>query len=76
MAASSSTRVYRPVIELARAIVAATDRYDLIEDIGWSTDNPLREFDIFVVKYGQKPERGIGIQRTLHQPGQFTTPVI
>jgi hypothetical protein len=61
--------LYRPVIDLARAIVKATSRDDLIADIGWATDNPLREFDIFVVKYGQEPEEDFGVVRTLYQKG-------
>ena len=61
--------LYKPVIDLARAIVKATSRNDLIADIGWATDNPLREFDMFVVKYGQKPEEDFGVVRTLYQKG-------
>jgi hypothetical protein len=57
--------LYTPIIELSRKIVAATSAHDLRDDIGWVTDNPLREFDIFVVKYGQVPDEDYGIVRSL-----------
>jgi len=59
-------RVYRPVIDLAREIVAGIDQADLTADIGWCTVNPLREFDLFVVKAGQLPEQGWGIESRLY----------
>jgi len=59
-------KMYKPVIELAREIVSKTKQEDLKKDIGWVTRNPIREFDIFLVKYGQKPEKEFGIERTLY----------
>src|SRR5262249_8123408 len=56
--------IYKPVIDLARKIVEQTSQQDLIADIGWSTTNPVREFDIFTVSYGQVPDNGWGIMRT------------
>jgi hypothetical protein len=50
-------RIYKPVIELARQIVVVTDPRDLTDDLGWKTDNLLREFDIFTVLYGQVPDK-------------------
>lgn len=61
----TKSRVYKPVIELAREITANADVMDLLSDIGWVTDNPLREFDIFMVKFGQVPEPTWGLTRNL-----------
>jgi hypothetical protein len=58
-------KMYKPVIDLARAIVGVTSQQQLIADIGWNTKNPLREFDIFTVTYGQVPDIEWGITRTL-----------
>ena len=58
-------RMYKPLIDLARQIVSEISIKELKSDIGWVTSNPLREFDIFVVKYGQQPEQECGIERTL-----------
>jgi len=58
-------RMYKPIIDLTREIVSRTKQQDLEIDIGWVTDNPIREFDIFLVKYGQRPEKEFGIERTL-----------
>jgi len=45
----------------------------LEEDIGWVTNNLIREFDIFLVKYGQKPDEKFGIMRKLaNWDGNFT----
>lgn len=63
----TSEKMYKPLINLARQIAAHTKQEDLKRDIGWVTVNPIREFDIFVVKYGQKPERDFGIARTLYE---------
>ncbi len=63
--AYTNARMYRPAIDLARAIAHATTQDDLKGDIGWVTGNPIRELDLFLVKYGQKPEREAGIARTL-----------
>lgn len=65
----TSPSIYRPVIDLARRIVGSVSQESLKQDIGWVTDNPLREFDIFIVKYGQQPEEEFGITRTLHKSG-------
>jgi hypothetical protein len=64
-----SEKMYKPIIELAREITSITKREDLEKDIGWVTHNPIREFDIFLVKYGQKPEREFGVERTLYDTG-------
>lgn len=58
--------MYKPVIDLARGIVSDLDVDILVADIGWATNNPMREFDIFVVKAGQLPEREFGIERRLY----------
>jgi hypothetical protein len=65
----TNARMYRAVIDLARRIVAATDQQDLIADIGWRSNNPLREFDISLVKYGQVPDENWGLTRTLYKGG-------
>ena len=57
--------MYRPCIDLARRIVAAVDPEELRQDIGWVTANPLREFDLFMVKSAQQPESTFGLTRTL-----------
>jgi hypothetical protein len=62
----TSEKMYKPVIDLAREIVSRTKQEDLKKDIGWVTCNPIREFDIFLVKYGQKPEKEFGVERTLY----------
>lgn len=54
--------IYKPIIDLAVRVVSDIDPQDLVADIGWSTDNPIREFDIFLVKSGQRPEPEIGIE--------------
>jgi hypothetical protein len=58
--------IYKPAIKLARKIISITKKEDLLKDIGWVTENSIREFDIFIVKYGQKPEKDFGIERTLY----------
>jgi len=63
----TNERMYKPVINLGREIAAFTRKDDLQQDIGWVTNNPLREFDVFLVKYGQKPEKESGIARTLYE---------
>ncbi|MGR6831221.1 hypothetical protein [Aliivibrio wodanis] len=62
-------KMYRPVIDLAREIVSQINPEDLRSDIGWVTDNPIREFDFFMVKFGQEPEPSRGIVRKLFKPG-------
>lgn len=59
-------RIYRPIINLARIIVQELDTNLLEADIGWVTNNPIREFDIFLVKAGQMPEEEFGIERRLY----------
>jgi len=59
-------RMYKPIINLSRRIAEATNQNDSRTDIGWVTNNPLREFDLFIVKYGQEPEKDYGIIRKLH----------
>jgi hypothetical protein len=61
--------MYKPVIELARQIVGVTSQQALIADIGWNVTNPLREFDIFTVTYGQVPDKEWGLTRTLYVGG-------
>jgi hypothetical protein len=58
--------MYKRVIDLANEIVSACTQTDLEADIGWVTNNPLREFDIFMVKYAQVPEEKYGLVRTLY----------
>ena len=58
--------IYKPIIDLAREIVSGIDPQSLIDDIGWVTSNPMREFDIFIVKSGQLPEKEFGIERRLY----------
>ena len=53
----------KPIIELAQEIVANVSMEDLENDIGWVTENPIREFDIFMVKFGQEPETGWGLDK-------------
>lgn len=60
-----SPQMYRPVIDLARRIVAQLDPIELQRGVGWTTKNPLREFDLFVVKSGQEPDAAFGIERVL-----------
>ena len=62
--------MYRRFIDLAPVVVDHVSREDLKTDIGWGTNNPIREFDLFLVKFGQKPETEFGIVRTLvAEPG-------
>lgn len=59
-------RIYKPIINLSRQIIAELSTEDLKNDIGWVSVNPMREFDIFVVKAGQQPEEHFGIARRLY----------
>lgn len=56
---------YRRLIDLAIAISRRVNPSELQEDIGWVTENPLREIDIFIVKFGQKPDRFWGLTKRL-----------
>ena len=57
--------ISRPIVDLSRLLAARIRQDDLKADIGWCTDNKLREFDIFMVKYGQEPEPKLGLHRNL-----------
>lgn len=71
----TKAKMYKPVIDLARTIVKATSSEDLDSDIGWSTNNPLREFDIFMVKYGQEPDPNWGITLNLFKQSDGNIPI-
>jgi hypothetical protein len=55
--------VIEPVVNLARAFAAKMrqQRETLERDIGWVSSNLIREFDIFMVSYGQRPDPSAGI---------------
>jgi hypothetical protein len=55
--------VIKPIVNLARAFASQMrqQRETLERDIGWVTSNPIREFDIFMVSYGQRPDPSAGI---------------
>lgn len=57
--------MYKPVIDLACSIANGIPSSDLKADIGWVTQNPIREFDIFLVKSAQLREPGWGIERRI-----------
>ena len=63
--------IYRPIIDLSRQIVSNLDRQKLILSTGWVTSNPLREFDLFIVKAGQLPEDDLGIVKTLYPSDRY-----
>jgi hypothetical protein len=56
--------VIRPIVNLAREFASRMrqERKALEEDIGWISSNPIREFDIFMVSYGQRPDPNVGIE--------------
>jgi hypothetical protein len=54
-------RMFELAIQVARLVAAEAKADDLRNDIGWCTENPLRELDLFLVKAGQEPERQFGI---------------
>ena len=56
--------VIKPIVDLARAFASKmrTERETLQADIGWITSNPIREFDIFMVSSGQRPDPIWGIE--------------
>ncbi|MDB4890262.1 MAG: hypothetical protein JWL61_2117 [Gemmatimonadetes bacterium] len=58
-------RMFKLVIDTARQVVATLNADELQADIGWMTANPLREFDLFMVKAGQKPEAQYGLLTTV-----------
>jgi hypothetical protein len=55
--------VIRPIVSLARAFASTMqeERETLENDIGWVSSNLIREFDIFMVSYGQRPDQSAGI---------------
>jgi hypothetical protein len=55
--------VIKPIVNLARAFVSEMRRHreSLESDIGWVSRNLIREFDIFMVSYGQRPDPSAGI---------------
>jgi hypothetical protein len=56
--------VIRPIVDLAREFASRMrqERKTLEEDIGWASSNPIREFDIFMVTFGQRPDPRWGIE--------------
>ena len=56
--------VIKPIVDLARAFASKMrqERETLQADIGWVTSNPIREFDIFMVAFGQRPDPSWGIE--------------
>lgn len=71
--AYTSPTMFWPIIETSRAIVDRLEPSVLKSDIGWMTRNSLREFDIFLVKYGQEPDSQWGLSRCLaRENGEFT----
>jgi hypothetical protein len=65
--------ISRPIVDLSRLIASRVREADLVRDIGWCTDNKLREFDIFMVKYGQDPEPKLGLHRKLSADAPYST---
>lgn len=61
------SNMYSRVIDLAVRIAARLDKLksELEGDIGWVSDNSLRELDLFIVKYGQEPDSTWGVARNL-----------
>ena len=57
--------IYKPIIALATEIVENTNNKNLVDDIGWVAGTPIREFDIFMVKFGQEPEEQWGLTKNL-----------
>lgn len=58
--------IYKPIIDITKKMLIGIDADELKQDIGWVTNNPIREFDIFIVKAGQMPEREFGVERRLY----------
>lgn len=56
-------RVIDLAIQLCGKLAGMTDA--LRSDIGWVTAHPLRELDLFIVKYGQEPDPAWGLSRNL-----------
>lgn len=57
--------IFKPIIDYSRVISGGLDFSRLKEDIGWATNNPIRELDFFIVKAGQLPEKEMGLTRRL-----------
>jgi len=66
--------VIMPIVNLAREFASRMQqgRKILEEDIGWVSSNPIREFDVFMVSYGQRADPTVGIERQLWS-GNSTT---
>jgi len=60
----TSDVVIRPIVDLAREFASRMrqERKTLESDIGWVSGNLIREFDIFMVSYGQRPDQTAGIE--------------
>jgi hypothetical protein len=67
-------RMFRVAILVAQQVAAAVNADDLRSDIGWCTDNTLRELDLFIVKFGQEPEPNFGVVRQLESMDDRTAP--
>jgi len=59
--------IIRPIVDLAREFASRIrqERKALEEDIGWASSNPIREFDTFMVSYGQRADATVGIEKQL-----------
>jgi hypothetical protein len=59
--------VIKPIVDLARSFASKMRQREkaLESDIGWVSSNPIREFDIFMVMYGQRPDPSGGIEKQL-----------
>lgn len=66
--------VIKPIVNLAREFASRMrhERKALEEDIGWVSSNPIREFDNFMVSYGQRANPSVGIERQLWSGGSIT----
>lgn len=62
---NSRRLVYETVVDAAIDVAAHVSPKDLKRDIGWVTDNPTRELDIFLVKFGQLPQNSWGLFRQM-----------
>jgi len=62
---NSCKLIYKTVVDTAIDIAAQVSADDLARDIGWVTNNPTRELDIFLVKFGQVPHSSWGLLRQM-----------
>jgi hypothetical protein len=69
----TNTVVIKPIVDLARAFASRMrqEQETLNKDIGWVSSNPMREFDIFMVSYGQRSDPSSGILRQLDGGGFY-----